>query len=90
MNNIIHFLKLIFFLSVNAFFFLSYREKSLTQDFSWTSENSLESQIVQNAKNCIYRSEINSLMTQLLGCKCEESENETILLDLCAKNEKET
>lgn len=56
------------------------------QDDSWTSsKNSTESQILKNSKELIYRNEMNTLMKQLIGCRCEESEGETIFLDLFSR-----
>lgn len=69
-----------------------YGENFSAQDFPWSSENNLDSQIVVNADACDYRSEIITLMSQLLGNKRESDAHETISLDLFVNtyNEKES
>lgn len=67
---------------LNTFIKFRYGENFSAQDFPWSSENNLDSQIVVNADACDYRSEIITLMSQLLGNKRESDAHETISLDL--------
>lgn len=75
--------------SLNTFIKFRYGEKCSAQDFPWSSENNLDSQIVVNANACDYRSEIRTLMSQLLGNKRESDAQETILLDLFVNTQNE-
>lgn len=67
----------------NKMMCLSYQEKCISQDFSWNCDDNLESQITKNLnKNAIYSSEMQTLMTQLLGEKVRKREEEMISIDL--------
>ncbi|XP_065206313.1 protein OSCP1 isoform X2 [Planococcus citri] len=73
-----------------------YQEKCTMQDFSWNHEDDLESKITKSEHyHGVYSSEIQTLMTQLLGEKAQEKEEEPICIDLfpnspnkCGENSK--
>ena len=64
-------------------FCFSYQEKCTMQDFSWSNDDDLESKITKTtAYQSVYTSEIQTLMTQLLGERSQINEEETICIDL--------